>query len=206
MQELNSHSQKPRTSMHDTKTCSFDGHDGCGKGTTISLLAELIDAEIYETPAAIKEYRRGLVDLEASPSRTSALVKSYELEQKVIEEHRQACSKGILLLDRSFASCAAERYARRDVLVAYWPEEVHHPDLPIVLQIEEDLRRSRIWARFESGGPELNDRELLLEQDDEYRGRLEQSWMDLELTPLPVRTRSPAVVALRAQQLIIAHL
>ena len=37
MRELNSHPQKLSTSMLDTKTCSFDGHDGCGKGTTVSL-------------------------------------------------------------------------------------------------------------------------------------------------------------------------
>ena len=192
-----------RMSEAEIRTIAFEGLDGCGKGTAIKELSNLIDCECWESPEETKNARRRRILEEGGETDGlyEFMISSYLDEWCDIES---ACSEmppgRVMLLDRCWVSPASVRSSRTGERPV-WPAEFK-PDVVFSIRVEEGLRRERILAREGAMG-NLNSREQQLIDDDEFRDGVQRAELEMGCVPLRIRERSPAVVAMRALQSLL---
>jgi dTMP kinase len=136
---------------------TFEGPEGAGKTTIISMVAEeLKDALVTREPGGIdiaEQIRRVILDKEntAMDSRTEALLYAAARRQHLVEKVKPALEEGKLVLCDRFvdSSLAYQGYARGlgidEVLsINQFAIENMMPDLTIYFDIEPELGLERI--------------------------------------------------------------
>jgi len=196
-------------------TIGFEAHDGCGKTTTVIMMAEYLGGESWHTPTDAPEIKQSRDEIlttfeESSPEMWSHMLSTYDDEAEMIRSKLESMNGGVLILDRTWASFEAEWYARspkygrnRPKLSNIWPEHVFQPNVTFNCMIPEEERLLRIHSRA-SFGRELNQREKKLAEDDVYRHILEEARNKLGCVPLRLRQRSPEVCVRTAMQHLLA--
>ena len=187
----------------------LEAHDGTGKSSTARLLARMFDGDVFFTPDEIKHHRRSVY---ASKPLTKKHLQ--EIHATYLEEQRlcleQTKDASFVVLDRTWYSHAVEQNVRdeldRKVNPTYthqaMPEDLQpHPSLVFQILIPEEERRRRV----ESRGEALTARDERLNNDDEYRRRLEEERSKFGCIPLRLRLRDQETCALRAAQVILGH-
>ena len=182
----------------------FEGFDGCGKGTTITELETLLLSAKYETPGWLKQLRREKIsELGDGQKLHDFMIESYQCEWREISLTEKKLGNGrILLIDRSWSSYESVRFAKLDGPVE-WPEHCK-PDVAFTIRVDEEIRVRRLLER-EGSEDRLNDREVQLMEDGEFRERIMIAEQKLGLIPLRIRERNPRVVALRALQYLLGR-
>ena len=200
------------------RTIAFEGLDSSGKGTTIEMLAEIIQCERWATKRnmADEDKVRGqkIKELGESQELLDFLIESYRKESDRIRLMMDENPDSVILLDRCFVTPAAIRYAKRNEspdwdpewfnrICENWEDGVLKPDLIFTIRVDEKLRERRIRERAEETGKEMNEREKRLLEDHHYREDTLDAELKLGCIPLRIREKKPEVVALRALQMLL---
>ena len=185
----------------------LEAHDGSGKSSTAMRIAEMFGGRVFFTSQEMKERRRPIYKT-APPEAQDALI-----HQTYIDEQNDCISltanSSFVVLDRTWFSHAVEQNVR-DVLddgnsptylPRIMPADLLKPNLVFQILIPEQERKRRV----ESRGEELTNRDIRLNDDDEYRGLLEDERGKFGCVPLRLRLRDQQTCALRAAQVILGH-
>jgi thymidylate kinase len=196
-------------------TIAFEAHDGSGKTTTVRKLAEMLGAETWiaderadlqelksKRKAIVAKYPDECIELD------SELNETYFTESKLIKNYIEKMDNEILVIDRTFVSHMAERYARSELsarpdLTSTWLDGVFQPDLVFHIEIIEEERIKRITS--DPNRPPLSDREMRIASDNEYRKLIEEARDKLGCIRLRVRKRKLDVVSFRVLQVILTR-
>jgi len=204
------------------RTIAFEGLDSSGKGTTIEMLAEIIQCECWATKKNMADEdetrRQKIKELGESQELLDFLIESYRKESGQIRLMMAEKPDSVILLDRCFVTPAAIRYAtRNDPDARDWDsdwfegicenwhseDEVLKPDIIFTIRVDEKLRGERIRKRAEEKGEGLNKREKRLLEDHHYREDTLDAELKLGCIPLRIREKKPEVVALRTLQMLL---
>ena len=185
----------------------LEAHDGSGKSSTAMRIAEMFGGQVFFTSQDMKERRRAIYSTMPPEEQEASIHQTYIDEQE--ECVSQTANASFVVLDRTWYSHAVEQNVR-DVLdhdnqptfvPRNIPRDLHTPNLVFQILIPESERKRRV----ESRGEELTGRDVRLNDDDEYRGRLEDEREMFGCVPLRLRLRDQQTCALRAAQVILGH-
>lgn len=124
---------------------AVEGLDGTGKSTTVSALAERLDAVVVRNPPTSMATERAWADVQPEPERRAWYEKA---NQRAAEEALAAVGAGRhVVMDRSAASTAVYAAAMAGTVATAWPTRVPRPDLVVALDVPEVVRRARIGVR-----------------------------------------------------------
>lgn len=185
----------------------LEAHDGSGKSSTAMRIAEMFGGRVFFTSKEMKERRRAIYSTTLPEEQEASIHQTYIDEQEDCVS--QTANASFVVLDRTWYSHAVEQNVR-DVLdrdnqptfvPRVMPEDLHKPNLVFQILIPEEERKRRV----ESRGEELTGRDVRLNDDDEYRGLLEDQRGKFGCVPLRLRLRDQQTCALRAAQVILGH-
>jgi thymidylate kinase len=198
-----------------TITIGLEAHDGTGKSRTAESLAKIFNGYVRESggpfkverDALIKERKSGKLSIEMLDDQ---ITESYRRESEVIKDLIEKSPHQIVILDRTWASHAAEQIEdcrKHDVEFEHfgdsgeirYPAGVLKPTLTFELKIHEKTRNLRVERR----GEVLTERDIRLSEDEPYRENLEGTRKKLGCIRLLLRERSEEVAALRAAQVLL---
>lgn len=187
----------------------LEAHDGSGKSSTGLLLASLFGGQVFFTTNTMKERRREIYQSEekTKQEKLNGIHLTY-LAERADCKH-QTTDSLFVVLDRTWLSHAVEQNVRDRIddggepsfFPRVMPADLESPNLVFQILIPEKERKRRVESRGES----LTERDLRLNNDDEYREALEKERHAFGCIPLRLRLRDQATCALRAAQVILGH-
>jgi thymidylate kinase len=196
-------------------TIGLEAHDGTGKSKTAESLAKLFNGHVRESGGPFKAERDVLIEKRHSGNLSiemldKQITNTYLRESAVIADLIEKTPHQIVILDRTWASHAAEQIEdcrENDVEFEHfgdsneiiYPVGVLEPALTFELKIHESTRNQRVEGR----GEVLSKRDIRLREDEMYRGNLERTRKRLGCIRLLLRERSEEVAALRAAQVLL---
>ncbi|MBT6162972.1 MAG: hypothetical protein HOH92_04670 [Crocinitomicaceae bacterium] len=193
----------------------LEAHDGTGKSSLSVGLREIFDGDVRLNEGQYKEDRNLLIERwkggEIHLQELDAeMTESYRRETEEINLLRESTSGQIVILDRTWASFAADlvedykkenaefpHFGEHDSIV--YPGGVLKPTITFELKIHEDRRNKQVAERAER----LSGRDEKLRIDPIYRNNLEMSRKRLGCVRLLMRERNRPVSALRAAQVLL---
>lgn len=152
---------------------AIEGLDGCGKSTTVRLVAERLGARIIRNPPVELASERAVADILPADERRAWYLKA----NRMAMEQALSTKDKAVVLDRSIASTlafgAAERgdVAHRDDLPSGFPL----PDIIVLLNLPEEMRRARHAGRR----GEVTTEEERLSTDHAFRARVLNGYANL---------------------------
>tara|TARA_B110000305_G_scaffold241805_1_gene317646 strand:+ start:2737 stop:3372 length:636 start_codon:yes stop_codon:yes gene_type:complete len=198
-----------------TITIGLEAHDGTGKSRTAESLAKIFNGHVRESGGPFKAERDALIKKRHSGELSiemldEQITNTYLRESAVISDLIEKSPHQIIILDRTWASHAAEQIEdckENDVEFKHfgdseeirYPVGVLKPTLTFELKIHEDTRNLRVERR----GEVLTKRDIRLNKDELYRENLERTRKKLGCIRLLLRERSEEVAALRAAQVLL---
>mgnify|MGYP000046300591 CR=1 FL=1 len=196
-------------------TVGLEAHDGTGKSSLTAGLKEIFDGEVRLNEGQYKEgrdlqierWRAGEITLQELDAEMTEI---YRRETEDINQLIESTSRQIVILDRTWASFAAdlvEDYKNANVEFPHfgghdsivYPSRVLKPTITFELKIHEDRRNKQVETRAEP----LSSRDIKLRDDTGYRDNLEKSRKWLGCVRLLMRERDKPVSALRAAQVLL---
>jgi thymidylate kinase len=196
-------------------TVGLEAHDGTGKSSLSAGLREIFDGDVRLNEGQYKEERDLLIERWKGGEITlqeldAEMTDSYQKETEEINLLIESTSRQIVILDRTWASFAADlvedykkenvkfpHFGRQDSIV--YPGGVLKPTVTFELKIHEDRRNKQVEERDER----LSERDEKLRDDPIYRDNLEKSRKRLGCVRLLMRERNKPVSALRAAQVLL---
>jgi hypothetical protein len=196
-------------------TVGLEAHDGTGKSSLSAGLREIFDGDVRLNEGQYKEERDLLIERWKGGEITlqeldAEMTDSYQRETEEINLLIESTSRQIVILDRTWASFAADlvedykkenvkfpHFGRQDSIV--YPGGVLKPTVTFELKIHEDRRNKQVEERAER----LSERDEKLRDDPIYRDNLEKSRKRLGCVRLLMRERNKPVSALRAAQVLL---
>jgi hypothetical protein len=196
-------------------TVGLEAHDGTGKSSLSAGLREIFDGDVRLNEGQYKEERDLLIERWKGGEITlqeldAEMTDSYQRETEEINLLIESTSRQIVILDRTWASFAADlvedykkenvefpHFGRQDSIV--YPGGVLKPTVTFELKIHEDRRNKQVEERDER----LSERDEKLRDDPIYRDNLEKSRKRLGCVRLLMRERNKPVSALRAAQVLL---
>lgn len=206
----------------------FEAHDGSGKTTTAEILALMLgnaptwipDSKTQNSAFLYKEKRKKILDEhpEETTEKIQKMDQSYRDEAIEISSYIQHIDSDFFILDRTYASHAAETFAKpyrveensipTDIdhpqLSRDWPEGMFQPDVVFQIILPEQVRKKRITERADARGETLHGRDLDLINFNHYRGALESAREQLGCIRIQLRERNPRTAAMRILQYIMS--
>jgi radical S-adenosyl methionine domain-containing protein 2 len=145
---------------------AIEGLDGCGKSTTVELLAERLGARVIRNPPKELEAERADADRLPAEQRRAW----YLHANRVAMDLARATVGQPVVLDRSIASTLAFGAAERGAVAqsSDLPVGFPLPDITVLLDVPEEVRRRRHRGRQEAATVE----EERLANDDLFRARV----------------------------------
>ncbi|MFZ4580536.1 MAG: viperin family antiviral radical SAM protein [Myxococcota bacterium] len=152
---------------------AIEGLDGCGKSTTVQLLAERLGARIIHNPPRELAVERADADRLPPEERRAWYLRA----NRVAMDLARATVGQPVVLDRSVASTLTFGAAERGTVAQPGdvPAGLPLPDLIVLLQVPEDVRRQRHGDRHEA----VTGEELRLATDDLFRARVVRGYENL---------------------------
>lgn len=196
-------------------TVGLEAHDGTGKSSLAAGLREIFDGEVRlnegqykkERDLLIPGWKEGKITLQTLDME---MTETYRKETDEINQLIESTSRQIVILDRTWASFAADLvedykdagvefpHFGKDGSIVY-PSGVLKPTITFELKIHEDRRKKQVDARAES----LSSRDHKISNNPGYRDNLEKSRKRLGCVRLLMRERDKPVSALRAAQVLL---
>ena len=191
--------------MTERVIIGLEAHDGTGKTETSLELLKLFGGERYWVKDELKKERREILQA-GFDEKCKNMDDSYRIESQNI----LAMDTNFVVMDRTWASHAAERYYEaksKDLTPPYqdenWPDGILKPNITFQLKIPDDIRVKRVLERAEERDEELSPRDNKLNEDSDYRRLLEIARNKLGCIAFFLRERDPLVASLRAAQVIL---
>lgn len=135
---------------------AVEGLDGCGKSTVVRGLAEDLGGRACATPSSSLIGVRPAFDKRGGPvARAFYTVSNYVLQHEILKDERHS----VFVVDRWFSSTCAYSIAWKnttggpeaiDALPPHlfrWPEDLHPPQLQLLLRLEDSVRIARVKDR-----------------------------------------------------------
>jgi len=161
---------------------------------------------VFFTSRKTKECRRAIYKAKRDDELDELILSTYLDEERECDELTSDSS--FVVLDRTWLSHGVEQNVK-DIkqgqpptyVPRTYPNELRKPDLVFQILIPEEERRRRVDKR----GEELTQRDKNLNDDAQYRQRLEAEREKFGCVPLRLRLRDESTCALRAAQVILGH-
>ena len=184
----------------------LEAHDGSGKSSTAKRIAAMFGGIVFFTSRKTKECRRAIYKAKRDDELDELILSTYLDEERECDELTSDSS--FVVLDRTWLSHGVEQNVK-DIkqgqpptyVPRTYPNELRKPDLVFQILIPEEERRRRVDKR----GEELTQRDKELNDDEQYRQRLESEREKFGCVPLRLRLRDESTCALRAAQVILGH-
>ena len=211
----------------------LEAHDATGKSETSKELLKIFGGEISTVSDDMKIKRRNICApisvLNEFSNDEDCKDDYYNINQfldactKMDESYMEESQKiskiqsHFIVMDRTWASHAAERYYQsryfshtnpylsEDENQIIWPEGVTKPNITFeIVLIPDEVRVNRMIQRSMEEGVEINERELKLNNDKNYRALLEFARRKLGCKRFVIREKRDEIVcALRISQTIL---
>jgi thymidylate kinase len=151
---------------------AIEGLDGCGKSTTVQLLADRLGARIIRNPPA--ELAKARKQADALPDGER---RAWYLNANRLAMRQARGTQGPVVLDRSVASTLAFGAAARNQVACKddLPPDFPLPNIVVLLAVPEDVRRARHAGRR----GEVTTEEERLAADDAFRNRVLAGYANL---------------------------
>jgi len=146
------------------KIIVLEGLDGTGKSALANELAQLLNGK-----AIIKHFSNSVTSKIAH----NTLEEAFKVYNSELTETLSRDSHEVIILDRSWLSGEATRFAEKKDLIRKWPKDLYTPTHLFLLKLPEIERLKHISNRLNS--KPLTNEEIRLKKDPQYREDYERA-------------------------------